>query len=214
MKAWTTTWLVFCIVCVGEINYAQAQLPGLYIDAGIKSDFFYTRELTNIQQGRLSGTYRLGLGIWKSNDQSFVLSAELGLATRVLSRKYESRVYAFPFSSPQINVITNKTLGESWCLEGGLGFAFLSANTSGSIYSFPHIPADDYRNWDILLAAGAEYKLTRTLSLIARAEWGFVPMLDYLPIGDSGELLPRYNDLFNRSLQICLRFNIIQKRHE
>ncbi len=190
------------------------QIPGLYIDAGANAGFFYTRELGNIKQGNPGFNYNLGIGFYKTDDEKTVFSIELGFPTRQLTRQFFNQDYRYTFIAPDLFIITNHQIGEKFSLEAGLGFAWVESTAGGIFASFPLIPADDFRKWDVMLAAGVEYRLSRIVSVIGRVKWGFVPMLNYQPIGDLGELQQTFNDLFYRSVHLGFRFNLLQKRNE
>ena len=219
LSCWLMKWkyLFTTLLILGGFVFTRgvhSQIPGLYIDTGVNSGFFYARELGNMKQGNVSLNYGLGLGFYKTHNEKTVLNAELGLGARLLTRTFSNRDYRYQFWAPELFVLVNHQIGEKFFLEGGLGYTWVQSTVEFNYASFPLIPADDFREWDIMIAAGAEYRLSRVVSVIARLKWGFVPMLDYQPIGDLGELLEPYNDLYYRSVHLGIRFNLIQKRNE
>ncbi len=207
MKPTRLVFILLAISCISYSSYGQ-----LYLDNGIlfnehrtNSDLGLDVKAKTSWQPRIGWMFRIA----KSNS-NIKLGIELEYFTRSFEREFESVSNDIYFTGLSTNLIGAYTVADRFHVNTGVKFAFYSSRFDLDGESKKVADVFNSFDWGILIGGG--YSPLKFMTIGARVNFWFLPMIEYRTVGDYGEFSDLKKDVYTTSFECFLRFSILNDK--
>lgn len=199
-------------ICNGQLNVLQAQVSDAHLDLCYNLDFFTNYGALDIDKPDNGFAIRGGIN-WKiKKHDKLTLGFEAGFSQRSVVRrlgesKSEVRIRSIDFAP-----LLNWNFYGDLKAEFGLGFSFYDAALY--VNSVARKLGEGFRGYDVYGTTGLFYDFHNYAGIGTRIRYGFVPALQYEPIGDYGEM-PGQDAVLNQlTWEFFLRIGFYRFKNE
>jgi hypothetical protein len=189
-------------------NTSNGQLAEVYIDGGINFNNFVNTTDFQMTEAPVHPLLRLGFGLYPTEDKDFSLKGELGFSRRGFDRNLSGANFTYRFTGVDLIAMAEYRVWKELRVEVGIGAYFYITifQENGAIQDL----GEGFNSFDFQIIPGLNYRLYEGLFLGTRLRYGAVPMLDYSPVGDFGQLDGSVHIVNQLSPEVFLRVKIFE----